>query len=105
MTLGRLIGLSFVLFCVGVFGVLTRRHAIAMFLSIELMVNAALINFVAFAHFGAFADHTVATEGNLFPLFIIALTSAEMAIGLAIIVKLYRKTRTLDVESLSKLNG
>ncbi len=105
MSLGSLLGLSFALFCIGVFGLLTRRHVIAMFLSIELIVNAALINFVAFAHFGAFASAETATAGNVFPLFIIALTSAEMAIGLAIIVALYRRSKTLDVESLVELNG
>ena len=105
MNLGGLLGLSFALFSIGVFGLLTRRHAIAMFLSIELMINAAIINFVAFANFGAFNDESVAVEGHLFPLFIIALTSAEMAIGLAIIVKLHRKTRTLDIEELTELHG
>ncbi len=103
MSLGSLIGLSFCLFCIGVFGLLTRRHVIAMFLSIELMINAALINFVAFAHYGVTGID--ATAGNVFPLFIIALTSAEMAIGLAIIVALFRRTQTLDVESLTDLNG
>ena len=104
MNLGGLLGLSFALFSIGAFGLLTRRHAIAMFLSIELMINAAIINFVAFAHFGPHVGPG-AVQGHLFPLFIIALTSAEMAIGLAIIVKLYRKTRTLDVEELKDLHG
>lgn len=103
MSLGSLISLSISLFCVGVFGLLTRRHAIALFLSIELMVNAALINFVAFAQFGPFQIDAAA--GHILPLFILALTSAEMAIGLAIIVVLYRRTRTLDIESLKDLHG
>jgi NADH:ubiquinone oxidoreductase subunit K len=91
------------LFCIGVFGLLTRRHIISMFLSIELIINAALINFVAFAQFGI---HSIDAEaGHVFPLFIIALTSAEMAIGLAIIVALHRRTRTLDIESLKDLHG
>lgn len=103
MTLPTLLVLSTTLFAIGVYGMLSRRNIIAMFMSIELMINAAIINFMAFAHFGT--AHMDATAGSIFPLFIIALTSAEMAIALAIVVTIYRRRRNIDVEGLTDLNG
>ena len=103
MNLPALLILSSTLFAIGVYGVLSRRNMIAMFLSIELMINAAIINFMAFATFGT--AHMDPAAGNIFPLFIIALTSAEMAIALAIIVTMYRRRKSIDVEGLADLNG
>lgn len=104
MNLPALLVLSSALFAIGVFGLLSRRNIIAMFLSIELMINAALINFMAFSHFGVAAEADVAA-GNIFPLFIIALTSAEMAIALAIVVTMYRRRHNIDIEGLTDLHG
>lgn len=103
MNLPTLLVISTTLFAIGVYGLLSRRNIIAMFMSIELMINAAIINFMAFAHFGtAYMDEAA---GSIFPLFIIALTSAEMAIALAIVVTMYRRRHNIDVEGLSDLNG
>jgi len=78
-------------FCIGLFGVLTRRDALYFLMSIELMMNAANINFVAFALY--YGDLT----GQVFSLFVIALAAAEVAIGIGIILVLYRNFGVTDV--------
>ncbi|ACM56313.1 NADH-quinone oxidoreductase subunit NuoK [Halorubrum lacusprofundi] len=78
-------------FCIGLFGVLTRRDALYFLMSIELMMNAANINFVAFALY--YGDLT----GQVFALFVIALAAAEVAIGIGIILVLYRNFGVTDV--------
>ena len=78
-------------FCVGLFGVLTRNDALYFLMSVELMMNAANINFVAFALY--YGDLT----GQVFALFVIALAAAEVAIGIGIILVLYRNFGTTDV--------
>jgi len=79
------------IFCVGLFGVLTRRDALYFLMSVELMMNAANINFVAFALY--YGDLT----GQVFALFVIALAAAEVAIGIGIILVLYRNFGDIDV--------
>lgn len=100
MTLLNCLILAFILFAIGVFGLLTRRHLVGMLISIELMLNAANINFVAFAHFKA-AD---ATAGSLFSIFVIAITACEMAVALAILITMYRRHKSLDVNRLEDLH-
>jgi NADH-quinone oxidoreductase subunit K len=78
-------------FCVGLFGVLTRNDALYFLMSVELMMNAANINFVAFAWY--YGDLT----GQVFALFVIALAAAEVAIGIGIILVLYRNFGEIDV--------
>ena len=103
MNLPALLIVSTTLFAIGMYGLLSRRNIIAMFMSIELMINAAIINFMAFSRYGT--AHMDADAGNIFPLFIIALTSAEMAIALAIVVTMYRRKREIDAEGVADLNG
>ena len=79
------------LFCVGLFGVLTRRDALYFLMSVELMMNAANVNFVAFALY--YGDLT----GQVFALFVNALAAAEVAIGIGIILVLYRNFGDIDV--------
>lgn len=100
MTLLNCLILAFILFAIGVFGLLTRRHLVGMLISMELMLNAANINFVAFAHFKA-AD---ATAGTLFSIFVIAITACEMAVALAILIAMYRRHKSLDVNRLEDLH-
>jgi len=100
MTLLNCLILAFILFAIGVFGLLTRRHLVGMLISIELMLNAANINFIAFAHFKA-AD---ATAGSLFSIFVIAITACEMAVALAILIAMYRLHKSLDVNRLEDLH-
>jgi len=91
--------LAALLFSIGVFGLLTRRNAIGILLSIELMANAVNINLVAFSrvHGG--------TAGQVFALFAIALTVAEVAIGLALVILIARQRRTIDVGMDRDLHG
>jgi len=90
---------SCALFCVGIYGILTRRHAIGILLAIELILNAAGLNFVAFGRvFGQ-------AEGQAFALFIIALAACEAAVGLAIILGLYRTAKTVLADEVQLLRG
>jgi NADH-quinone oxidoreductase subunit K len=84
--------LSAILFAIGVVGVLTRRNGIVIFMSIELMVNAVNLTFVAFAR----QHHEL--HGLMFVFFIMAIAAAEAAVGLAIFIALYRHRETIDVD-------
>ena len=87
------------LFCLGVFGVLTRRNAIAILLSIELMLNAASLNFVVFSRvYGA-------VQAQAFAIFVIALAACEAAVGLAIVLGLYRAAKTVFTDDVTLLKG
>ena len=88
---------STALFCIGIIGVLTRRNAIIIFMSVELMLNAVNLLLVAFSSYKA--DPT----GQIFVFFIMAVAAAEVAVGLAIIVMIYRNIQTIDVGLLNKL--
>jgi len=92
-------GLSAAVFCVGVFGFLTRRNIIIMFMSIELMLNAVNINLVAMSHY--LQD----MRGQVMVMFIIAVAAAEAAIGLAIIIALFRNRATVHVDEINEMKG
>jgi NADH-quinone oxidoreductase subunit K len=87
------------LFAIGLFGVLTRRNAVGILLGIELMLNAVNINLVAFGRW-----HGDVT-GLLFAVFLIAITVAEVAVGLAIVIVIFRVRRTIDADRLELLRG
>jgi len=87
------------LFVIGLFLLLTRKNAIMALMGIELMLNAANVNFVGFSHFWQ------NLEGQMVTLFIIALAAAETAIALAIILILYKQFNTINVEEADELNG
>lgn len=95
--LNHYILLSAVIFTIGVIGVLVRRNAIVIFMSIELMLNAVNLLLTAFSAYRGDA------AGQVFVFFIMALAAAEVAIGLAIIVMVYRNTNSVDINVLSKL--
>jgi NADH-quinone oxidoreductase subunit K len=86
--------LAAALFCIGVFGVLVRRNALVVFMSIELMLNAANLTFLAAAR------DRLDTSGHLAALFVIAVAAAEAAIGLAIIIAVFRNRGTVNVEDI-----
>jgi NADH:ubiquinone oxidoreductase subunit K len=90
---------SSLLFAVGLAGALTRRNAILVLVGIELMLNAANLNFVAFWRFG---PHTEALDGLVFVLFAIAVAAAEAAVGLALILAVYRHAKTTDLSRISR---
>lgn len=91
--------LSAALFFIGVYGFFTRRNLVTMLMSIELMLNSVNINFIAFNKY----LYPHALEGVFFTLFIITIAAAEVSIGIAIIINLYRKFKTIDVEETSSM--
>ena len=93
--------LALMLFCIGIFGVLSSRNIIRIFMSIEIMLNAVNINLVAFARYSDVA----AIKGQVFSIFVIAVIAAETAVGLAILISLYRNKPTVDVEDIAQLKG
>ena len=99
MVLNQFLLLAAVLFCVGVYGVLARRNGVLVLMSIELILNAVNINLIAF---GAFHD-TVA--GQVFALFVIAVAAAEVGVGLAIVLLIYRNRRSVDLTEVSMMKG
>ena len=100
MTLEYCLILGAILFCIGLLGALTRRNAVVVLFSIEIMLNAANLNFIAFWRFGENPD---ALDGPLFTLFTIAIAAAEVALGLALIIAVYRHFKTVDLEKLDTL--
>lgn len=93
--------LSGMLFCTGVFGLLYRRSLIGILIAIEIILNSVNVNVVAF---GKFASPEGAT-GQVFAVFVIGLAAAEAAIGLSLLVALYRRFKSIDIEKPSELRG
>ena len=96
---GYYIALSAILFTLGVVGVLTRRNAILIFMSVELMLNSANLAFVAFARVHG------SLTGQLFVFFVMAVAAAEVAVGLALIVAIFRTKQSIDIDQLNSLKG
>jgi len=88
--------LSAFLFCIGLAGALSRRSTILVLIGIEIMLNAANLNFIAFWRYG---PNPTALTGVMFTIFSIAVAAAEAAVGLSIILAVYRRTRTTDLEN------
>jgi NADH-quinone oxidoreductase subunit K len=107
MPINYYIFLAVALFCIGVAGVLTRRNAIIVFMCIELMLNAVNLLLVAFSkmHHLAMAkvDVNAGINGQIFVFFIMVVAAAEVSVGLAIIVMMYRNTHSVDVNFLNRL--
>ncbi|RRJ93907.1 NADH-quinone oxidoreductase subunit NuoK [Flavobacterium macacae] len=91
--------LSTILFCIGIFGVLFRRNAIVMFMSIEIMLNAVNLLLVVFSTYHQDA------AGQVFVFFSMAVAAAEVAVGLAILVGIYRNIHSIDIDKLKNLKG
>lgn len=99
MTLNNFLILGAFLFCTGLYGVLARRNAVLVLMSIELMLNAVNINLVAFS---AFRENVT---GQVFSLFIITIAAAEVGVGLAIVLLIYRNSRSVDLDRADQLKG
>jgi NAD(P)H-quinone oxidoreductase subunit 4L len=99
MTLTQFLLLGSALFCIGVYGVLARRNAVMVLMSIELILNAVNINLVAF---GAFNGNVA---GEVFALFIIAIAAAEVGIGLAMVLLIFRNKRSVDLADVDLMKG
>ncbi len=93
------LALSAIMFILGIIGVLIRRNAIVIFMSLELMFNAANLAFVAFARYYQNLD------GQLFVFFVMAVAAAEVAVGLALMVAIFRTKHSIDVDQMSSLKG
>ena len=94
--------LSALLFSIGLVGALARRNAIMVLIGIELMLNAANLNFIAFWRFG---PNPEALQGVMFVIFSIAIAAAEAAVGLALIISIYRHYRTANVDEINSMKG
>jgi NADH-quinone oxidoreductase subunit K len=107
MPVNYYIFVSIALFCIGVVGVLTRRNAIVVFMCIELMLNAVNLLLVAFSkmHYAINISKgiSVGIDGQLFVFFIMVVAAAEVSVGLAIIVMMYRNTHSADINFLNRL--
>jgi len=99
MLLNQFLMLSAVLFCAGVYGVLARRNGVMVLMSVELMLNAVSINLIAFS---AYLHDIV---GQIFALFIITIAAAEVGVGLAIVLLLYRNRSTVNIDEVDALKG
>ena|SRR5688572_33210311 len=99
MELNYFLILSAFLFCVGVYGVLARRNGVLVLMSVELMLNAVNINLVAFSALRG------GVEGQIFALFVITIAAAEVGVGLAIVLLIYRNLRSPDLDNVDQLKG
>jgi len=91
--------LALILFCIGIIGVLIKKNIILILVSIELMLNAANLNFIAFSKYGFIPG----VEGQIFTLFSMTIAALEVAVGIAILISLYRKLGTVNLRDLTNL--
>src|SRR6266480_5632011 len=101
--LSKFLTIGALLFIIGVAGVLTRRNIIVIFMSIELILNAANLNFIAFSRYLQDTGGTNPLAGQIFTVFIIVVAAAEAAIGLGIVIALYRNRETIWVDQIDLL--
>ncbi len=99
MFVNQFLFLAAILFCIGVYGVLARRNGVLVLMSIELVLNSVNINLVAFGQLHK------DLSGQVFALFIIAIAAAEVGVGLAIVMMLYRNRRSIDIDDVDLMKG
>ncbi len=99
MLLNQFLFLAAVMFCTGIYGVLARKNGVLVLMSVELILNAVNLNLVAF---GAFNQ---SVQGQIFALFVIAIAAAEVGVGLAIVLLIYRNRRSVDLTGIDALKG
>ena len=99
MLLNQFLLLAAVLFSIGVYGVIARRNGVAVLMSIELILNAVNINLIAFSAM----NNSIA--GQVFALFVIAVAAAEVGVGLAIVLVIYRNRRSVDLDDVAEMKG
>ncbi len=93
------------LFCIGAFGALARRNAVGVLMGVELMLNAVNINLIAFWRYIGVAGPSASMTGQLFAIFVITVAAAEAAVGLALIIAIYRQRSTVNVEEIDTMKG
>ncbi len=99
MLLNQFLLLGAALFCIGVYGVIARKNAVMVLMSIELILNSVNLNLLAFAMRNGTAD------GHTFALYVIAVAAAEVGVGLALVLLIYRNRRNIALEDLSEMKG
>ncbi len=99
MLLNQFLLLAAILFCIGVYGVVSRRNGVLVLMSIELILNSVNINLVAFSAM------TGAVSGQVFALFVIAVAAAEVGVGLAIVLAIFRNYRSVDLDDVDLMKG
>ncbi|MEH7120170.1 NADH-quinone oxidoreductase subunit NuoK [Neobacillus vireti] len=95
------LALALILFCIGLYGALTKKNTVIILISIELMLNAVNINLVTFSKYGMSPSIT----GQIFALFAISVAAAEAAVGLAILIALYRNKKTVDIDEMDTMKN
>ncbi len=99
--LGHYLVLSAILFAIGLCGALTRKNAIIILMGIEIMFNAGILNLIAFWHYKLFGELTA----QMFAIFAISIAAAESAIGLALVIAVYRHYKSVDMDEMRSLKG
>jgi NADH:ubiquinone oxidoreductase subunit K len=99
MLLNQFLMLGAVLFCIGVYGVIVRKNAVLVLMSIELILNSVNINLLAFSL------RTGSVDGHTFALYVIAVAAAEVGVGLAMVLLMYRNRRSVGLDDLSEMKG
>ena len=99
MLINQFLLLAAVLFCIGVYGVISRRNGVMVLMSIELILNSVNLNLVAFSAM------TGAVSGQVFALFVIAVAAAEVGVGLAIVLAIFRTYRSVDLDQVDLMKG
>lgn len=99
MILNQFLVLAAILFCIGIYGVLARRNGVLVLMSVELMLNAVNLNFIAFS------AYLRQVSGQVFALFVITIAAAEVGVGLAIVLLIYRNLRSPDLDQVDQLKG
>ena len=102
MYLMQFLTLAAVLFCIGVYGVVARRNAVLVLMSIELILNSVNINLIALGTWRGFSEAIV---GQVFALFVITVAAAEVGVGLAIVLLIYRNRASIDLSDVAQMRG
>ena len=103
LTLNHFLILGAILFCIGLYGAIAKRNAIAVLMGIEIMLNAVNITLVGFSFFNHSKSYSVLLTGQIFAIFIITVAAAEAAVALAMAISIYRKRNSVDVSEIDML--
>jgi len=101
LSLNHFLVLGAILFCIGLYGALTKRNAIAVLMGIEIMLNAVNVTMVGFSFYNSVKPWSTYLTGQIFAIFIITVAAAEAAVALAMIISIYRKRNTVDVSEIN----
>src|SRR5579864_1889360 len=105
LSLNHFLVLGALLFCIGLYGAIAKRNAIAVLMGIEIMLNAVNITMVGFSYFNTVKPYATYLTGQIFAIFIITVAAAEAAVALAMIISIYRKKSTVDVTEIDTMKG